>query len=597
VRHYRVADDSNRLLQTWHGGDGTEPVTNVVTYRYDTHGNMLNLADVAPGHQICWDYRDMIHAINLVGGGWVFYNYDSEKQRTRKRIERQDGIIEDRWYLGGMEYYRHSRGTEVLEEIETFHLFADDQRVLLVDDVLRTDNADLGTGTLYRYQYSNHLGSVGLELDADGNVISYEEYHPYGTSAYRASGAGVRATAKQYRYTGMERDEETGLSYHSARYCAVWMGRWISADPIGIEGGMNSFSYSWGNPVMQTDPSGEQPVVAHRMNFIDPETSLSRSGDYFPETGVFIPDESGSNPPSDAPSNASVSPSQSQPRISMEDVPRIAEEARATLEIEFEIAGMAGNDARFDELIDDLASAPNEYNAAASNGQLDGGRIINSLISGLGEGLRFGALAYVGLLLAPAAAVPIIVGGLVVLGVLGFVYSLFDMTVQAANGNRQGATETLAGMAGNTAAGLMFSPGIGRRYSWATRETITEGYSRGLADLEQSSPTGSRPGTVNVIAVEGGYYEAYSVRGEQAPNLAAEVTEILDNIPPPERGAGHGRCGECQNMTNIIREGVSPRGGYSSSRIIRSRGNPNHAQSIPACRSCAQVLRHHGVRQ
>jgi hypothetical protein len=40
--------------------------------------------------------------------------------------------------------------------------------------------------SLYRFQLDNHLGTVAVEADDAGTVISYEEYHPYGTSAYRA---------------------------------------------------------------------------------------------------------------------------------------------------------------------------------------------------------------------------------------------------------------------------------------------------------------------------------------------------------------------------------------------------------------------------
>ena len=60
----------------------------------------------------------------------------------------------------------------------------------------------------------------------------YDEYHPYGTSAFRswASSAEVSAKRKRkrkrYRYSDKERDEETGLYYHGARYYAPWLGRW-----------------------------------------------------------------------------------------------------------------------------------------------------------------------------------------------------------------------------------------------------------------------------------------------------------------------------------------------------------------------------------
>ncbi len=60
-------------------------------YRHDPHGNMLNLASTAPGLDIRWDWRDMIRALDLLGGGDAFYNYGIDKQRTRKRIERNGG--------------------------------------------------------------------------------------------------------------------------------------------------------------------------------------------------------------------------------------------------------------------------------------------------------------------------------------------------------------------------------------------------------------------------------------------------------------------------------------------------------------------------
>jgi RHS repeat-associated protein len=54
----------------------------------------------------------------------------------------------------------------------------------------------------------------------------------------------------------MERDEETGLEYHSARYYLPWLGRWLSADSIGIEGGINLYAYVNNSPTQLTDPDG-----------------------------------------------------------------------------------------------------------------------------------------------------------------------------------------------------------------------------------------------------------------------------------------------------------------------------------------------------
>jgi RHS repeat-associated protein len=129
-------------------------------------------------------------------------------------------------------------------------------RVLLVEDVLQTDNTKVPIGTVYRYQYSNHLGSATVELNDRAEIISYEEYHPYGTSAYRATNSDIEIPPKRYRYTGMERDEESGLGYHKARYYSPQFGLWISPDPKGLADGLCVYSYCHGNPIMGHDTSG-----------------------------------------------------------------------------------------------------------------------------------------------------------------------------------------------------------------------------------------------------------------------------------------------------------------------------------------------------
>jgi RHS repeat-associated protein len=75
---------------------------------------------------------------------------------------------------------------------------------------------------------------------------------------------GIRAlSARRYRYTGMERDEETSLEYHTARYCASWLGRWTAADPIGLKAGdSNRFKYCMDSPVEFVDPTGMAPPEA-----------------------------------------------------------------------------------------------------------------------------------------------------------------------------------------------------------------------------------------------------------------------------------------------------------------------------------------------
>ena len=68
--------------------------------------------------------------------------------------------------------------------------------------------------------------------------------------------AARRRRAKRYRYTGKERDEESGLYYHGARYYASWIGRWTSSDPAGDVDGPNGYVYVRCKPARLTDPNG-----------------------------------------------------------------------------------------------------------------------------------------------------------------------------------------------------------------------------------------------------------------------------------------------------------------------------------------------------
>ncbi len=130
-----------------------------------------------------------------------------------------------------------------------------------MDDVLRTksprpDGLTVSAQTLWRYQYGNHLGSVTLELDDTARVISYGEFHPYGTSAYRLMNSALEAPPKRYRYTGMERDEESGLSYHRNRCYSSPLTRWTSRDPAGIKAGIDTYAYGNSNPIRLVDNDG-----------------------------------------------------------------------------------------------------------------------------------------------------------------------------------------------------------------------------------------------------------------------------------------------------------------------------------------------------
>ncbi len=237
-------------------------------FSYDEQGNNTAMPEIAV---LSWDYSDRLHATarQAAEGDAVpettYYVYDATGQRVRKVTERAapDGSAHsrksERIYLGTFEIYREygADGTATLER-DTLHVLDDKHRVALVET--RTAGTDRGPGQLIRYQLANHLDSSVLELDQRAQVISYEEYYPYGSTSYQAVRARTE-TPKRYRYTGKERDTETGLYYHGARYYAPWLGRWTSCDPAGLVDGPNLYAYVGDNPVAYGDPSGKEARV------------------------------------------------------------------------------------------------------------------------------------------------------------------------------------------------------------------------------------------------------------------------------------------------------------------------------------------------
>jgi RHS repeat-associated protein len=198
-----------------------------------------------------------LQRVDLGGGGTAYYVYNAAGQRTRKIIEGQNGARnEERLYLGGFELYRKF-GVNGLSR-ETLHIMDDKERVALVDTQLTPVLAP----SLIRYQFGNHLGSASLELDASAGLISYEEYHPYGTTAFQTSRSAAEVSLKRYRYTSKERDEETGLAYHGARYYLPWLGRWASCDPSSLVDGPNLYRYCKASPINLCDPKGADPKGA-----------------------------------------------------------------------------------------------------------------------------------------------------------------------------------------------------------------------------------------------------------------------------------------------------------------------------------------------
>jgi RHS repeat-associated protein len=239
-------------------------------YSYDANGNLASMPQLS---LMQWDWKDQLRATatQIVGDGnppTTYYRYDSLGQRVTRVTNNQHGTRSaQRTYLGGYEVYREYDPTgAVTLERHTLHVSDGSRRICLLETTtvdatpVTATSAPVATpSTVTRYQLDNHLGSALLELDGSAAILTYEEYYPYGSTSFQSGPNQAEVSLKRYRYTGKERDTESGFYYCGARYYAPWLGRWTSCDPAGIGGdGTGVYTYSRCQPITRTDPNGRQ---------------------------------------------------------------------------------------------------------------------------------------------------------------------------------------------------------------------------------------------------------------------------------------------------------------------------------------------------
>ena len=99
------------------------------------------------------------------------------------------------------------------------------------------------------------LGSVIATAKADQSLEVGYAFSPYGQTQKVGVENQQPGSENSSQYTGRENDGN-GLYFYRARYYDPVLKRFISEDPIGLAGGINSHAYVEGDPVSNTDPTG-----------------------------------------------------------------------------------------------------------------------------------------------------------------------------------------------------------------------------------------------------------------------------------------------------------------------------------------------------
>ncbi|MBB3121746.1 RHS repeat-associated core domain-containing protein [Pseudoduganella violacea] len=258
TRSMVVAPTSNRAVQQTGGvmpGD--------VDGEFDACGNLRQLA---PGQPLVWNTRNQLQrTVQVVRGGpdddCENYRYDTAGQRaTKVQTSLTSGTTRTArvLYLPGLELRRTEQNqggsatpVEVLQVIKGGAAGRQSVRCLHweVGQPAAIENDQL------RFSLGDQIGSLLLELDQQADILTWEEYYPYGGTAVWSARNETETKYKYVRYSGKERDG-SGLYYYGFRYYAPWLFRWISPDPAGTVDGLNLFCMVGNNPIAFSDFAG-----------------------------------------------------------------------------------------------------------------------------------------------------------------------------------------------------------------------------------------------------------------------------------------------------------------------------------------------------
>jgi len=199
---------------------------------YDGAGNITD--DTARDYTI--DAANRLASIEISSSTVGEYVYNASNQRTEKTVS---SVTTHYVYgQGGLLYGEYDASGNMIRE----YVYLNGEPLAQIDDVASSD--------VVTYLHTDHLGSPRYGTNSGGTQVWAWDSDAFGI------GTPTGSVTVNLRFPGQYFDDESDLHYNWNRYYNPETGRYISSDPIGLDGGLNTYLYANASPVMLIDPRG-----------------------------------------------------------------------------------------------------------------------------------------------------------------------------------------------------------------------------------------------------------------------------------------------------------------------------------------------------
>ncbi len=220
-------------------------------------------------HDYQWDAMGRLVGITTQGQPLVRYAYNHRGERVSKQLAGNTTQASVHYLYNE----RRQRLAELNSEgrITRQYIWLADQLIALIDTPSAKSvsgsthwwsglthstatlwNGITGTNEQINYVHTNHLNAPVFMTNQQAKAVWSAQYAPFGK---RLEGS-LQTTTLDLRLPGQWEDAETGLHYNDHRYYDPEKGRYLSPDPLGLQGGLNAYAYVQNNPLGFSDPLG-----------------------------------------------------------------------------------------------------------------------------------------------------------------------------------------------------------------------------------------------------------------------------------------------------------------------------------------------------